>query len=69
MLAVNAWFTVLYYSTVGKEIWGALTTSVQHRILSLAKSSDKTWLSKKTESLRGEFVRERRYSYESKTAS
>ena len=49
---------VLYYSTVGKEIRGGpLTISIQHKILSLAKSSDKTWSSKKPESLHGEFVR------------
>jgi len=26
MPVVNAWFTVLYYSTVGKEIWGEILT-------------------------------------------
>jgi len=60
ILVVNAWFTVLCYSTVGKESWGTFTISVQHKILSLAKSSDKTWSSKNPKSLRSEFVRDER---------
>jgi chaperonin GroES len=50
--------SVLYYCTVGKGIWGGtLTISVQHKILSLAKSPDKTGASKNPESLPSEFVR------------
>ncbi|OGP87926.1 MAG: hypothetical protein A2157_02715 [Deltaproteobacteria bacterium RBG_16_47_11] len=49
--------------------WGTRTISVQHKFLPSAKSSGQSWLSKNRESLRGECVREGRYSYEGETAS
>jgi chaperonin GroES len=39
------------------DLGGTLTIRIQHKILSLAKSSDKTWSSKNPESLRSQFVR------------